>query len=458
MKKTFLLCSLMAISLFSYAQTLDANVLQELRTGFVKDSRDVALQNVLTGDANITKNAKNREVAGKTDHFFKYRVPVKGITNQYSSGRCWMFTSLNVLRPEAREMLQTDAFAFSHNYLYFWDMLEKSNLFLENIIATAHKDMDDREVTVFFSSPVADGGVWNLFYNLAEKYGVVPEQVMPESEHSKNTRQMVSILNERLRGGGYALREMAAKGVREKELREEKTTVLKDIYRVLVLCLGEPPAEFSYRYKNKQGETVTLQTTPLEFYKSLVKSDYTPADYIMIMNDPTRAYHRVYEIKNYRNTLEGINWVYLNLPNDQIKQAALASIKDNEPMYTSCDVGKQMDREAGILDVNNYDYESLLGITLSMDKKARILTRQSGSAHAMLLIACDTDENDVPVKWEFENSWGQASGNKGYLTFTDTWFDEYMFRFVIHKKYLSPEAVKALSSKPILLPVWDYMF
>ena len=458
MKKTFLLCSLMAISLFSYAQTLDANVLQELRTGFVKDSRDVALQNVLTGDANITKNAKNREVAGKTDHFFKYRVPVKGITNQYSSGRCWMFTSLNVLRPEAREMLQTDAFAFSHNYLYFWDMLEKSNLFLENIIATAHKDMDDREVTVFFSSPVADGGVWNLFYNLAEKYGVVPEQVMPESEHSKNTRQMVSILNERLRGGGYALREMAAKGVREKELREEKTTVLKDIYRVLVLCLGEPPAEFSYRYKNKQGETVTLQTTPLEFYKSLVKSDYTPADYIMIMNDPMRAYYRVYEIKNYRNTLEGINWVYLNLPNDQIKQAALASIKDNEPMYTSCDVGKQMDREAGILDVNNYDYESLLGITLSMDKKARILTRQSGSAHAMLLIACDTDENDVPVKWEFENSWGQASGNKGYLTFTDTWFDEYMFRFVIHKKYLSPEAVKALSSKPILLPVWDYMF
>ncbi|MFA5497769.1 MAG: C1 family peptidase, partial [Bacteroidales bacterium] len=313
-------------------------------------------------------------------------------------------------------------------------------------------------VTVFFSSPVADGGVWNLFYNLAEKYGVVPEEAMPESEHSKNTRQMVSVLNERLRAGGYAIREMAANGIREKDLREEKNAVLQDVYRVLSLCLGNPPTSFTYRYKNRQGETLTLQTTPMEFYKSLVKSDYTPNDYIMIMNDPTREYYRVYEIKNYRNTMEGINWVYLNLPNEDIKKAALASIKDNEPMYASCDVGKQMDRQAGILDVNNYDYESLLGISLTMDKKARILTRQSGSSHAMLLMACDTDENDVPVKWEFENSWGTASGNKGYLTFTDEWFDEYMFRFVIHRKYLDPQAVKALSSKPVLLPVWDYMF
>ena len=228
----------------------------------------------------------------------------------------------------------------------------------------------------------------------------------------------------------------------------------------IVSCrfVWESSTSFTYRYKNRQGETLTLQTTPMEFYKSLVKSDYTPNDYIMIMNDPTREYYRVYEIKNYRNTMEGINWVYLNLPNEDIKKAALASIKDNEPMYASCDVGKQMDRQAGILDVNNYDYESLLGISLTMDKKARILTRQSGSSHAMLLMACDTDENDVPVKWEFENSWGTASGNKGYLTFTDEWFDEYMFRFVIHRKYLDPQAVKALSSKPVLLPVWDYMF
>jgi len=192
--------------------------------------------------------------------------------------------------------------------------------------------------------------------------------------------------------------------------------------------------------------------------KSIIKSDYSPENYIMVMNDPTREYYKVYEIKNYRNTIEGINWTYLNLPNEDIKPAALASIKDNEPMYTSCDVGKQLDRENGILHPENYDYASLLGIDLKMDKKARILTRQSGSSHAMLLIACDTDENDVPVKWEFENSWGPAAGNKGYLTFTDEWFDQYMFRFVIHRKYLSQKAIRALDQEPVLLPVWDYMF
>ena len=178
----------------------------------------------------------------------------------------------------------------------------------------------------------------------------------------------------------------------------------------------------------------------------------------MIMNDPTRPYYQVYDIKNYRNTVEGINWVYLNLPNEDIKAAALESIKNNEAMYASCDVGKQSNTKQGVMDPNLYQTAQLLGIDLGMDKKARILTRQSGSSHAMALIACDTDENDNPVKWEFENSWGAASGNNGYLTFTDDWFDEYMFRIVINKKYLDSKAIEALKKKPVLLPVWDYMF
>ncbi len=175
------------------------------------------------------------------------------------------------------------------------------------------------------------------------------------------------------------------------------------------------------------------------------------------MNDPTREYYKLYEIDNYRNTIEGVNWLYLNLPNEDIKKAALASIKNNEAMYASCDVGKYLNREKGILDPEMYDYESLLGVKLSMDKKARILTRQSGSSHAMTLIGCDTDESDNPVKWEFENSWGAASGNKGYLTFTDEWFSEYMFRVVIHKRYLDAKAINSLEQKPIQLPMWDYM-
>ena len=177
----------------------------------------------------------------------------------------------------------------------------------------------------------------------------------------------------------------------------------------------------------------------------------------MIMNDPTREYYRVYDISNYRNTVEGINWVYLNLPNEAIKRAALASIKNNEAMYASCDVHKYLNRKTGVMDPAMYDYQSLFGVDMSMDKKARILTRQSGSSHAMTLVGVDTDSDDVPVKWEFENSWGTGYGNNGYLTFTDDWFDEYMFRLVIHKRYLDGQALEALSGEPVVLPAWDYM-
>ena len=442
-----------------FAQAVSEKDLQEIQGSFKKDASTKAIQNILTNDKSIRDNALNRDLQGKIDHFFKYRVNVKGITNQQSSGRCWMFTSMNVLRPLVMEKYNLNQFDFSHNYLYFWDIFEKSNLFLENIIATAARPMDDREVTEYFKSPVGDGGVWNLYYNAAQKYGVVPQEVMPETAHSNNTSQMTGVINEKLRLGGYTLRELAAQGKKVEELRAEKNNVLKDVYRILALCLGEPPHQFTWRYKTKKGEIKELANyTPQQFYKEITPADYSPDNYIMVMNDPTREYYKVYEIQNYKNTIEGINWIYLNLPNEDLKAAALASIKNNEPLYASCDVGKQFNRETGILDPEMFDYESLLGVKLDMDKKARILTRQSGSAHAMTIVGCDTDENDKPVKWEFENSWGDKSGHNGYLTFTDKWFDEYMFRAVLHKKYLNEKALQALKSKPVQLPVWDYMY
>jgi len=458
MKKIVLLFLLSAGVYTLSAQTIGENELLDLRGSFQRDASTAAIQNALTADKDIRTHTLNRELQGKIDHYFKYRVNVSGITNQLSSGRCWMFTSMNVLRPAIMEQYNINAFDFSHNYLYFYDMLEKSNLFLENIIRTVGKPMDDREVVHYFSGPIDDGGVWNLYYNIARKYGVVPKTVMPETEHSNNTSQMVALLKEKLRREGYMLRESAAAGKRERDLRVQKNEAMKDIYRILALCLGEPPVEFNWRYKEKNG-TVTEKTyTPQEFYAAITPADYSPDNYIMIMNDPTREYYKVYEISNYRNAVEGVNWTYLNLPNDDIKKAALASIKNDEGMYASCDVGKQHNRATGIMDPQMYDYESLFGVELDMPKAARILTRQSGSSHAMLLMGCDTDENDVPVKWEFENSWGATSGNKGYLTFTDSWFDEYMFRLVIHRRYLDARAIDALKQTPIQLPAWDYMF
>lgn len=457
MKKQLIIGACLFLSIGISAQSITESDLKEIQSSFVKDASTTAVQNILTTNANITANALNHDLQSKIDHYFKYRVNVRGITDQKSSGRCWMFTSMNVLRPSIMDKYNLSSFDFSHNYLYFWDIFEKSNLFLENVMATWKDDIDDRAVAYLFKSPVSDGGVWNLYYNAAEKYGVVPKEVMPETSHSDNTRQMLSLINERLRGGGYALREMSSEKKKIADLRIEKNNILKDVYRILALCLGEPPAEFRWRVKDRQGNIKEYNYTPKQFYKEITPEDYSPENYVMIMNDPTREYYKVYEIQNYRNTIEGVNWVYLNLPNEDIKKAALTSIKSNEAMYASCDVGKQLNRESGIMDPEMYDYESLLGVNISMDKKTRILTRQSGSSHAMTLIGCDTDENDVPVKWEFENSWGAASGNRGYLTFTDRWFDEYMFRLVIHRRYLDSKAIESLKQKPIQLPIWDYM-
>lgn len=439
------------------AQELSADVIKEIQSSFVNEGETAALGNIMQGNAGLSKFALNHKLDGKIDHYFKYRVNVKGITDQKSSGRCWMFTSMNVLRPIVMEKYNLSKFDFSHNYTYFWDMFEKSNLFLENVIATADRSMTDRDVEFFFKSPVGDGGVWNLFFNVAEKYGVVPQSVMPETAHSNSTGSMRSVMTKKLRTGGYALREMIAKGASKKAVEQAKVDILKEVYRIMALCLGEPPVSFEWRYEDKNGVVKTMKSTPMEFYNSIKPENYDPKSYIMIMNDPTREYYKVYEIANYRNVYEGVNWVYLNLPNDVIKKAAMESIKANEAMYASCDVAQHNSAE-GICDPEMYDYETLFGIKLGMDKKARILTRDSGSAHAMALIAVDVDENGNPVKWQFENSWGPAAGHNGYMTFTDSWFNEYMFRIVINKKYLDAKSLEAAKSKPVQLPAWDYMF
>ncbi|HNY05646.1 MAG TPA: C1 family peptidase [Candidatus Egerieousia sp.] len=450
------LCVTLAYSAVN-AQSIGNKEIEELQGSIKNDSYTAAIQNILTSNKNIKSLALNHKVNGATDNFFKYKVDVKGITDQQSSGRCWMFSSMNDLRPAVIKKYNLDEFDFSHNYNYFWDILEKSNLFLENIIKTVKTPMDDREVTYYFSSPVSDGGVWSSFYNLAKKYGVVPASVMPETEQSDNTSQMMSILNERLRKGGYDIRAIAANKGKTADIEREKMSILKDVYRVLAICLGEPPTEFTWRFQDKDKKIQTIKSTPIDFFNGIVGTDYNTDTYVMIMNDPTRDYYKMYEIENARNIMDGINWTYLNLPNEDIKKAVLASIKANESVVASCDVGKQSNTKNGLLDTGIYDYASLLGINLNMDKKARIVTRQSGSSHAMLIVACDTDNNDIPTKWEFENSWGTDAGNKGYLTFTDNWFNEYMFRFVINKKYLDGKTIGCLGQKHIMLPPWDYM-
>lgn len=475
MKKITMLACLLAIGSAAFAQnpqSLGEAELQELKGSYNVDGESKSLHNIIRTTNSLKTLAYNPDLAGQTDDFFKYEVNVKGITDQLRSGRCWMFTSMNELRPLVMKKYNIGSFDFSHNYSYFWDILEKSNLFLENIIRTADREMDDREVCFYFSSPVGDGGVWNLFYNIATKYGVVPDKVMPETVHSNSTSQLLSIVNERLRKGGYEIREArnawmkrtkkvsGVEGTLAYTLKQEKMKTLKDVYRVLSICLGTPPTEFTWKFKDNDGKIQTVKSTPVEFFRGIIPEGYDPDNYVMIMNDPTREYYKIYEIQNYRNSIEGINWTYLNLPNDVIKAAALKSIQAGEPMYTSSDVGKYSNTASGIgyMDPALYDYNSLLGVDLSMEKKARIITRQSGSSHAMLLIACDTDDNGNYLKWRLENSWGASAGRHGYLNFSDTWFNEYIFRIVINKKYLDSKTLESLGQKHVMLPPWDYMF
>lgn len=455
----YILCSLMSIMIFASAssQDLDKKTIDNIQSSLEMDAYTKAMQNALSNN-DINKLARKLENVDEDDHYFTYKVDVKGITNQKSSGRCWLFTSLNMFRPMAMKHFNIGSFEFSENYLYFWDLFEKSNLFLNNMIESADLAIDDRLVQWYLRSPIDDGGMWSSFANLVDKYGMIPKSAMPETYSSENTRYMLSFINLKLKENGLRLREAAEKGEKSSQLQAMKEEMLKEIYRMLVLNLGNPPDNFEWRYKNKDGQLSEYTSyTPLEF-KEKILGDIKVSDYVMLMNDPSRPFNVHYEIDNYRNVEEGVNWHYVNLSNDKIKPMAIESIKNNMAMYTSCDVGKQLDRNYGILDIDNFDFESVYGLTFGMNKAERIQTRASGSSHGMVLMAVDIDKDGKALKWQFENSWGESAGHKGYLTFTDEWFDEYMFRIVIHKDFVTPEVMELYNTKANLLPPWDWMF
>ena len=433
---------------------ISAEMLAQISATYEDNLYDKAISNALAGTA-IATLAVNADNAAMIDTHFSDRVKTKGITDQKSSGRCWLFTGLNVLRAKMIDKYDLPGMEFSQSYLFFYDQLEKANLFLQGVIDTRKLPFEDRKVDWLFSNPLSDGGQFTGVSNLITKYGVVPAEAMPETFQANNTSQMANLLKLKLREFGLELR--AAGKARPSELQEMKIRQLAEIYRMLALCLGEPVKEFEWVRCNKNNEIVSRETyTPMSFYQEFIGEDLEN-NYIMVMNDPTREYGKVYEIDYDRHVYDGHNWLYINLPIERIKEMAIASIKDNVAMYFSCDVGKFQSRSKGTLDIANFDYESLMGVTFGMDKKQRVMTHASGSSHAMTLIAVDI-VNGEPVKWMVENSWGPNSGYKGCLIMTDEWFEEYMFRLVVEKKYVPEDVLKMLDQTPVQLPAWDPMF
>ena len=466
MKKTILSLFALAATTAFAQESLTADVLKQLQKP--ETVADKAIRNALASNS-ISALATDASTLVPMDDHFTYRVPNKGITNQAGSGRCWLFTGMNVLRSKAINRYNLKGLELSQCYLFFYDQLEKANLFLQGVIDTRKKPMDDRMVDWLFQNPLSDGGTFCGVADLVQKYGVVPAEVMPDNYQAANTSQIDNLLKLKLREMGLELRDKG-NNVKtrqsdiaiNKDLEKTKVEMLGTIYRILTLAYGVPPTEFTWTQRNSKDEVVSTEVyTPKSFYTKFWQDEDLYENYIMVMNDPLREYYKTYQIEYDRHTYDGHDWVYLNLPVEDIKPMAIESLKDTTAMYFSCDVGKFANRKSGILSLQNFDYESLLGTNFSMDKRQRVMTHASGSSHAMTMVAVDIDKNakDLKVnKWMVENSWGATSGYKGHMIMTDEWFDNYMFRLVINKRYVSQKFLDMLKQKPTMLPAWDPMF
>ena len=442
------------------AQTggISSKMLGEIQKQNKMTPAENAIANAIAANS-IDNLAQNRNNAAELDTYFSIETPKQTITDQKSSGRCWMFSGMNVLRANFAKRTDSLRVEFSQAYLFFYDQLEKANLFLQGVIDTGKKPIDDQRVQFFFKNPINDGGTFCGVADLTEKYGLVPKQVMPESYSSDNTSKMARLISSRLREDGLILRKMVAEGKKAADIEKAKTEMLATVYRMLALTIGEPPTQFTYAHRNKDGKAVgePKTYTPQEFFKEVV-GDKLNGTFIMVMNDPRRPYYKTYEVELDRHTYDGHNWKYLNLPMDDIEQMAIASLKDGRKLYSSYDVGKMLDRKRGYGDTENFDYGSLMGTTFGMNKAERISTFDSGSTHAMTLTAVDLDENGKAKKWKVENSWGASWGQQGCMIMSDRWFREYMFRLVVDKKYVSEELLKLNEQKPVMVTPEDPLF
>ncbi len=410
----------------------------------------------------ITSVIKSNANFNKTnDHFFSDTVAFEGnpITNQKSSGRCWLFASTNVFRVAISKKYKLDSFELSQAYLFFYDKLEKSNYFLKNIIETVDEPLDSRLIQYLLLEPTNDGGQWDMVVNLVEKYGLVPHTLYPDSFNATASGVMDNFINNKLRDGALLLRKFASdKSVSTARINDIKERIVKEIYDILVISLGPPPKadnEFTWEYVDKDKKFHSVKTTPLDFYKNVAGLDAT--QYFSLIHDPRNEYERFYTVDRLGNVVGGKGIEYVNVDINEIKKAAINSIKNNEPVFFGSDVGKFSDSSSGVLDVKSWDYELGFNTKVNLTKEERLRTRASAMTHAMVLTGVHIVDGK-PVKWRIENSWGETAGDKGYMTASDAWFDEYVLQVVTQPSYVPKKLVDIWKSgDPIVLPVWDPM-
>lgn len=434
---------------------LENALIKEFEAKFLADSNSNVIKNAIAKNG-IMDASFNNDVLRVHDFKFSNEVKTGEITNQESTGRCWIFASLNMARIKTMNVLKIKDFEYSENYFLFWEKMEKANTFFENIIQHGlDLEQDDRLLKTLLSSPVDDGGYWEWFASLIRKYGVVPKEVMPETYHSAKTGPLNVILNK------IAIRaavKMRNSNKTKKVLNVIKNEALYQIYNVCVKALGMPPKTFDFAYHDKDDKFHKIENmTPIDFFNKYVGDELDHK--ISIVSDPREIYPygKVLESKYHKTVIEGYTNRCLNVPIQELKRTSIASIKDNKGVWFACDVGQYDDRKIGILDSNLYNFDQTLVAFDDLSKADRLAYGLIYPNHAMTFIGVDLDKNNKPLKWKVENSWGEKSGNKGIFSMTDQWFDDYNFECVVDKKYIDPKYLKGLEEEPIMLEPWDPM-
>lgn len=402
----------------------------------------------------VQKASFNGEGIRDLNRTFSIEIPTDNVTDQKQSGRCWLFAALNVLRHKFAKKYHTKNFTFSQSYLFFWDRIERANIFFNHILETADKPADDRTVHFYLQAPDTDGGQWHMAISLIRKYGLVPTYAQDESFTANNTAAFSQALNMKLREDGLVLRKLAQAGKND-EIEQKRQEYLSEIYRMAVIAFGQPVQKFDLEFKDDDGNYKLDQNiTPLDFFHNYFEDDLD--DYVVLFNAPDHEYDKLYAFPFEDNVEGGSPVRFLNTKIENLKEAAIKQLKDGETIWFGCDVGKQSDRQKGILAANLYETDTIFGIETKLNKKERLQTGASGSTHAMTFVGVDVVDGK-PRQWKVENSWGTKVGDKGYFVMDDKWFDEYLFKVVVKKQYLPEKLVKIAEGEATPVPCWDSM-
>ena len=437
--------------------SLEQNFTDKLYAAYEANPKYAVIENAISHNG-LLASLEKRSAAVENTPVFSLDLTKDKVSDQKASGRCWMFAALNTFRHKMIAGFQLEDFELSQAHTFFWDKYEKSNWFLEQVIATADQELTSRKVKFLLDTPQQDGGQWDMVVSLFEKYGVVPKSVYPESISSSSSRELNQILNKLLRQDAQILRELRAKGAESAELQTKKEELLQEVFNFLAMNLGLPPRQFDFAYRDKDNHFHSESgLTPLTFYLKYV--DLKLADYVSIINAPTadKPYGRSYTVEMLGNVVGSKPVRYLNVEMNRLKELAIAQMQAGETVWFGSDVAQSSNRKAGIMAEGMHDFTASMDIRLTQDKAGRLDYSESLMTHAMVLTGVDLDENGKAKKWKVENSWGEKVGNKGYFVASDAWMDEYTYQIVVRKEFLTAAELAAYEAEPLVLAPWDPM-